>query len=47
MRRRRYVDPNTRRLEKKIKDQQIEQRIEQWKKEKAEKDAQIQESSEK
>ena len=47
MRRKRFVDPATRRLEKKIKDQQIEKRIEQYKKEKAEKDAQIQESTEK
>ena len=47
MRRRRFVNPVTRRLEKKIKQQEIEKRIEQYKKEKAERDAQIQESSEK
>ena len=46
MRRRRYVNPITRRLEKKLKDAAIEQRIEQYKKEKAERDEQIQESSE-
>ena len=46
MRRRRFVNPITKRLEKRLKDARTEERIQEWKKEKAERDAKIQKSSE-